>query len=364
MLSLNLYGEAFYLVSAFLFLFAVFQTLVRNRSIADVNRAIELFAVFFVIAVVSHDVSNRPFDMEGDTAVYISFFNDLNSGLENPFQTFEPGFIGVVRLFGYLSLDYQSFFYLITFMFLWSYYFLIKAVFGAESRWSLFVFAAVLFYPFFLSLTANVIRQGFAMCFINLALCCSAREYWRRGVVYTLLATLFHKSSVVYFPVILFRRLVLKVGVSGLVGLWLSVSLASYLKLFVLLVVVLFDFSYSYGLAVNYTDVDSADYITGFRWDFWAFSSVAVVLLVILKLLGGELCKRETYIFYVCALLSCLHIAMFDVAYNDRFGVYSWIYYPLELAYVIRAISNNFANGKRRTYAQKKSIAIKQGEKF
>jgi hypothetical protein len=55
---------------------------------------------------------------------------------------------------------------------------------------------------------------------------------------------------------------------------------------------------------------------------------------------------------------------MFDVAYNDRFGVYSWIYYPLELAYVIRAISNNFANGKRRTYAQKKSIAIKQGEKF
>jgi hypothetical protein len=55
---------------------------------------------------------------------------------------------------------------------------------------------------------------------------------------------------------------------------------------------------------------------------------------------------------------------MFDVAYNDRFGVYSWIYYPLELAYVIRAISNNFANGKRRFYAQEKSIPIKQGEKF
>lgn len=350
MLSLNLYGSAFYLVSAFLFLFAVFQTLVRSRIIVDVNRAIELFAVFFTIAVVSHDVSNRPFDMEGDTAVYINFFNDLISGLENPFQTFEPGFIGVVRLFGYLSLDYQSFFYLITFMFLWSYYFLIKAVFGAQSRWPLFVFAAVLFYPFFFSLTANVIRQGFAMCFINLSLYSIVKGYKSRGVLYTLIATLFHKSSIIYFPVILFRRLVLKFGVTGLVVLWLSVSLASYLKLFALLVAVLFDLSYSYGLAVNYTDVDSIDYVTGFRWDFWAFSSVAVILLFVLKLLGGELYKRETYIFYVCALLSCLHIAMFDVAYNDRFGVYSWIYYPLELAYVIRAISNNFESGKRRIY--------------
>lgn len=364
MLSLNLYGALFYLVSAFLFLFAVFQTLVRNRSVVDVNRAIELFAVFFAIAVVSYDVSNRPFDMEGDTAVYINFFNDLNSGLENPFQTFEPGFIGVVRLFGYLSLDYQSFFYLITFMFLWSYYFLIKAVFGTQSRWPLFVFAAVLFYPFFLSLTTNVIRQGFAMCFINLSIYCSVRGYWNRGVIYTLLAALFHKSSIVYFPVILFRRLVFKIGVSGLVVLWLSVSLASYLKLFVLLVAVLFDLSFNYGLAVNYSDLDDIDYITGFRWDFWVFSSVAIILLVILKLLGGELNKRETYIFYVCALLSCLHIAMFDVAYNDRFGVYSWIYYPLELAYVIRAISNNFTNGKRRFYAQEQSIPIKQGEKF
>ncbi|MCU1772398.1 EpsG family protein [Pseudomonas sp. 13B_3.2_Bac1] len=364
MLGLDLYGTAFYLVSTFLFLFAAFQTLARNRSVVDVNRVIELFAVFFAIAVVSHDVSNRPFDMEGDTAVYINFFNDLNSGLENPFQTFEPGFIGIVRVFGYLSLDYQSFFYFITFMFLWSYYFLIKAIFGVQSRWSLIVFAAVLFYPFFFSLTANVIRQGFAMCFINLSLYCATRGYWKRGVIHTIIATLFHKSSIIYFPVILFRRLVLKVGVSGLMVLWLGFSLASYLKLFVLLVSVLFDLSFSYGLAVNYNDVGDIDYITGFRWDFWAFSSVAVILLVVLKLLGGELNKRETYIFYVCALLSCLHIAMFDVAYNDRFGVYSWIYYPLELAYVIRAVSNNFAKGQQRFYAEEKSITIKQGDKL
>jgi hypothetical protein len=358
MLSLNLYGVALYVVSIFLFLFAAVRPLVRDRRTVDVNRAVEIFVVFLAIAIVSYDISNRPFNMEGDTEVYINFFNDLNSGLENPFQTFEPGFIGVVRLFGYFSLDYQSFFYLITFIFLWSYYLLIKAIFGRQSAWPLFVLGAVLFYPFFFSLTANIIRQGFALCFINLSLYFSVRGGWWRGVIFTLIATLFHKSSIVYFPFLLFRRLVLKVGVYGVVALWFVVSLASYFKLFGLLVVVLFDFLSGYGLVINYSDVDNVDYVTGFRWDFWAFSSLAVILLVILKLLGGELNKRETYVFYVCAFLSCLHIAMFDVAYNDRFGIYSWIFYPLELAYVMRAISNNFSNGKRRSDEQKKAIAV------
>ncbi|MDR6917752.1 hypothetical protein J2X66_004635 [Pseudomonas sp. 3296] len=359
MLSLNLYDTAFYFIFAFLLLFAAFQTLVRNHRVVDVNRAIEIFVVFFAIGVVSHYVSNRPFDMEGDTAVYINFFNDLNSGLENPFETFEPGFIGVVRLFGYLSLDYQSFFYLITFVFLWSYYFLIKAVLGRHSRWALFAFAAILFYPFFFSLTANIIRQGLALCFINFSLCFTAIGCRSRGMFFTLFAALFHKSSIIYFPILLFQRLVLKIGVYGLVVLWFVVSLASYLKLFGLLVVVLFDFLSGYGLVINYSDVDNVDYVTGFRWDFWAFSSLAVMLLVTLKLLGEKLQKRETYIFFICAFLSCLHIAMFDVAYNDRFGIYSWIYYPLELAYVIRAISINFANGKRRFHVQEKAIAFK-----
>ncbi|WP_460152117.1 EpsG family protein [Pseudomonas sp. S2_B07] len=360
MLSLNLYGTAFYLVSALLFLFAAAQTLVRDRRVIDVNRAIEIFVVFFAIAIVSHYISNRPFDMDGDTPVYIDFYKDLNSGVENPFQTFEPGFIAIMQLFDYLSLGYRGFFYLITFVYLWSYYLLAKAVFGRQSPWSLFVFGAFLFYPFFFSLTANVIRQGFALSFINLSLYFGARGYWNRGVIFTLIATLFHKSSIVYFPFLLFRRLVLKIGVYGVVGLWLVVSLASYSKLLGLLVALLFDFLSGYGLVINYSDVDNIDYVTGFRWDFWVFSSLAVILLVILKVLGGEVNKREAYVFYVSAFLSCLHIAMFDVAYNDRFGIYSWIFYPLELAYVIRAISNNFANGKRRA-AQRRAIPVQGG---
>ncbi|CAI8818558.1 MULTISPECIES: EpsG family protein [Pseudomonas] len=362
MLSLNLYGAAFYVTSAILFFIAAVRALIRDSRTADVNRAMEIFVVLFAIAVVSYDISNRPYDMEGDTAVYINFFRDLTSGLDNPFQTFEPGFIAVVQLFGYFSLDYHSFFYLITFAFLWSYYILIRAVFGRQSSWPLFVFGAVLFYPFFFSLTANVIRQGLALCFINFALYFCVRGRSGRGVVLSLFAALFHKSSIVYFPFFLFRRWVLGVGVYGLVTLWLVVSLASYFKLFGMLVAVLFDFLSGYGLVINYSEVGNIDYQTGFRLDFWAFSSLSLFFLVTLKLLGEELHKRELYLFYVCAFLSCLHIAMFDVAYNDRFGIYSWIFYPLELAYVIRAISDNFARGKRRDDARKESVVIQGGE--
>lgn len=348
MSGLNLYGALLYAVSAFLFLFATVRVLAPDRRVAGAYRAIEIFVVFCAIVIASFDISMRPYDMEGDTAVYINFFNDLNAGRDNPFQTFEPGFVALVRLFGYFSLDYQSLFFVITVAFLWTYYLLIKAVMGRHSTWALFIFGMIIFYPFFLSLTANIIRQGFALAFINIALLYGVKEYWKRGALFTLLATLFHKSSIVYLPFFLFRRLVLKVGVFGIVLLWVAVSAASYLKLFGMLVALLFDALSGYGLVINYSDVDSVDYLTGFRWDFWAFSSLSVFLLVLLKIMGGELNKREAYLFYVCALLGCLHIAMFDVAYNDRFGIYAWIFYPLELAYVARAIAANFADGKRR----------------
>jgi len=348
MLGLSLYSAAFYVVSIFLFLFASIKSLVRGWRMLDVNRAIEFFVVCLAISVASYDISNRPSDVPGDTAVYINFFNDFTSGLENPFQTFEPGFIHLVKLFGYLGFDHHAFFYCITFAFLWSYYFLIKAVFGRDSSWVLFVFGAVLYYPFFFSLSANVVRQCLALCFINIALCFIIKGRRGGSVLSSLFAVLFHKSSIVYFPFFVVQRLVLKSGVLGVVVLWVAVSLASYFKLFSLLVSVLFAVLSAYGLVINYSEAEGIDYLTGFRLDFWAFSSISIMLIVTLKLLGGELHKREAYIFYICAFLSCLHIAMFDVAYNDRFGIYSWIFYPLELAYVMRAVSKNFYEGKLR----------------
>ncbi|MNV78104.1 hypothetical protein D3C71_1715750 [compost metagenome] len=136
------------------------------------------------------------------------------------------------------------------------------------------------------------------------------------------------------------------VGVFSVVIFWLLVSMASYFKVFSLLVSMLFELLSGYGLSINYTDVDNIDYLTGFRWDFWAFSSFSIVLLIVLKLLERGR-TNETYIFYICAFLSCLHIAMFDVAYNDRFGIYAWIFYPLEIGYIIRLACASLAAGKR-----------------
>ncbi|MNB84180.1 hypothetical protein PS893_01054 [Pseudomonas fluorescens] len=346
MAGLELYGTPLYVISVFLLLLTAVKTLVPDNRADNLFRTIEFFIVFFAIVAASYYISNRPFDMEGDTEVYINFYNDVNSGLENPFQTFEHGFIGVVNFFGFLGLSYQCFFFFVAFVFLWSYYFLLKVVFGRGSSWALPVFGVLLFYPFFFSLTANIIRQGFALCFVNFALVCCVKEYWRRGVVFSLLATLFHKSSLVYFPFVFFRKQIMSIGVVGVLVFWVLVSMASYFKVFSLLVSMLFELLSGYGLSINYSDVDNIDYVTGFRWDFWAFSSFSIVLLITLKLLEGGR-TNETYIFYICAFLACLHIAMFDVAYNDRFGIYAWIFYPLEIGYVIRLACASFATGKR-----------------
>ncbi len=271
MLGLSLYGDALYILVACIFFFGLARVVVRDGKLILVNRVVELFFVFLIIAVVSYDISLRPGDMEGDTAVYINFFNDLNAGLENPFQTFEPGFIELVKLFGYLSLGYQDLFYVITFSFLWSYYVLAREILGRKSLWPLFVFGVVLFYPFFFSLTANIIRQGFSLCLVNFALYFFVKGVNKRGGLLVLLAVLFHKSSVIFFPIVLLRSWILKFNVFGVICLWFVVSLLSYVKFFGLLTILLFDFLSGYGLVVNYTDVDGIDYVTGFRWDFWLF---------------------------------------------------------------------------------------------
>lgn len=357
MAGLELYGTPLYVISVFLLLLTAVRALVPDNRASNLFRTIEVFIVFLAIVFSSYYISNRPFDMEGDTEVYINFYNDFNSGLENPFQTFEPGFIGMVSFFGFLGLSYQCFFFFVAFMFLWSYYLLLKVVFGSSSGWVLPAFGFLLFYPFFFSLTANIIRQGFALCFVNFALVCCVRNYWRRGLVFSLLAALFHKSSLVYFPFVLFRKQIMGVGVFGVVVFWVLVSLASYFKVFSLLVSMLFELLSGYGLSINYTDVDNIDYLTGFRWDFWAFSSFSIILLIVLKLLERDK-KSETYIFYICAFLSCLHIAMFDVAYNDRFGIYVWIFYPLEIGYVIRLACASLATGKQPKEAGNENVFL------
>jgi hypothetical protein len=183
MAGLELYGTPLYVISVFLLLMTAVRALVPDNRANKLFRTIEFFIVFFAIVVASYYISNRPFDMEGDTEVYINFYNDFNSGLENPFQTFEPGFIGVVSFFGFLGLSYQCFFFFGAFQFLWSYYLLLKVVFGSGSSWALPVFGLLLFYPFFFSLTANIIRQGFALCFVNFALVCCVKDYRVRQTV-------------------------------------------------------------------------------------------------------------------------------------------------------------------------------------
>jgi hypothetical protein len=49
---------------------------------------------------------------------------------------------------------------------------------------------------------------------------------------------------------------------------------------------------------------------------------------------------------------------MFDVAYNDRFGIYAWIFYPLEIGYVIRLACASLATEKRPKEARNENVFL------
>jgi hypothetical protein len=346
MTYLSLYGvEIYFVITCLVFLIGA-KALLHARVSGSVLYIVELIVLLVSMSVVAYDIAERPYGIEGDTAVYIDFFNDISMGRDNPFSTFDVGFVGVVKAFCMLELPYNALFFMITFLFLGSYYLLAVAMLGRRSCLPLIVFALLLFYPFFYSLTANIIRQGFSLCFINFALIAGVNDQRRKMMFSSVLATLFHKSSIIFLPFFLFKKYIQKMNVLTLVVVWLVVTSASYLKLFSFLAASLFDVLSGYGLVVNYTDADNIDYAIGFRWDFWLFSSLSIFFMLCLKFLG-LLRKDEVYIFYVCAFLACVHIAMFDVAYNDRFGIYSWIFYPLEVIYILRAVLLNLAENKR-----------------
>ncbi|MBS3186415.1 EpsG family protein [Pseudomonas sp. PCH44] len=261
----------------------------------------------------------------------------MSAGGENPFSTFEPGFIWLTMALAWVGLDARALFFLVPVVVGGAYHRLASSVFGSRSSMTVFVFALILIYPFFLSLTANVIRQGLGMALVFYAAAKMVEGRSRKAQVWALAALLFHRSTVILLPWLLFRRSCQRIPLWLIILIWLGVSLCSYFSMFKLLAMLVFDQLAALGLSVNYGDASHIDYVTGFRWSFWLFSSLSIILLFLLRLVGFSK-EPAAVVFKLSCYFGIVHILTFDLAYNDRFGLYAWMLYPIQLLYLCRCI--------------------------
>jgi len=332
-----LYDDLVLILLLSLLVFACLKFMLRKTQSFRVVLLVELVLVAAVAVIAGWAISERPGDIEGDTAVYLAFFDTMSAGRENPFSTFEPGFVWLTKVVAAFGLDARALFFLVPVVLAFSYRHLAARVFGPRSAMTVVVFAALLIYPFFLSLTANVIRQGLGMALVFYVMSQLLDDRPFRARASALVALLFHRSTVILLPWVFFRRTCQRIPLWLVLLVWAGASVASYLSMFKLMATLAFDQLAALGFSVNYGDTANIDYVTGFRWSFWLFSSLSVVLLVLLKVLGFYH-ERAAMVFKMSCYFGIVHILMFDLAYNDRFGLYAWMLYPIQLLYLGRCV--------------------------
>lgn len=306
---------------------------------------IDLILVCVLSAVVASDVSTRPLNIEGDTLAYYQFYMDLLNGIIGPF---DKAFVYLSKLLVYFEMTYVVLFWLVPFLLVASYFILCKNLYSVSSLVPLLLVCSVVMFPFFFSLSANVIRQGLAvvmitMCFSSLF---NSKKGW--AISFFIVAVLFHKSAIIFAPFIVLNQFVLSIKLSRIIKVWALVSLASYFGLFASLSNVVFSQLSLLGLSSNYTDLEDTQYITGFRWDFWFFSSFPVVCLCFDSKVDNSANLKKLFFMKVLAFIGIIHIALLCVAYNDRFGLYGWFYYPILISFIFSAIVANLIRGFRK----------------
>ncbi len=163
MLYLTLYDDVFFVVLTLLLTFAAVKFRLRNIPNYHLVAFFEAFLILLVTLLASWFISTRPAEIEGDTSVYLDFYETVVNGTGHPFAIFEPGFAVITLFLSEMGLDLRVLFFVVPLLLSLSYHRLAVRVFGIRSSMTVMVFACILIYPFFLSLTANVIRQGLAM---------------------------------------------------------------------------------------------------------------------------------------------------------------------------------------------------------
>lgn len=173
-----------------------------TSSSANARAVLSLMLVAAVCLVVDAVVGLRGINVGTDTHAYAGFFLSMREGLVA--TRFEPGFVLVTRALSATGMSvtaYQACLFgllLLTVVVSTRRYF---AYLGSERSYLTFLTAALmclLLSPVLVNASLNAVRQGLASLLVFTALLSFCQHRWRDFVLFGVLATSFHYSSLLY----------------------------------------------------------------------------------------------------------------------------------------------------------------------
>lgn len=178
----------------------------------------------------------------------------------------------------------------------------------------------------FLSIEANIIRNGLSICFILLGLNAILEQEKRKKIIlYFIIAFLFHRTAVIPIALFLVIRYFDKVEIKYYLAFYVLAILASLAGFGFHVIPFLAQLGGEDLSKLSY--VGDTSYRIGFRYDFVLYNTFFLGLF--LKFTNWNL--KDTFLIKYYILASAVFFFNFYIPFSDRFGIYSWIIIPLLL---------------------------------
>jgi len=293
--------------------------------------------IAYVLAVFLLGIlfADGTFGADSDKLAYTVYFDAISGhlGIPEGFERMEPGFHALTWLMASLTNSTFTYFWVI---FVIQFIGLTCRIGKRSPLFSDRFYLALLWlaFPFFYSLSLNVLRQGIALVFVLYALDAEITNRRLRSLVMLFGGIAFHASSVIYLPVILALRWRLT-SLRCLLAIWFVCVACSAVGLPQQIINTLeslipasiqaqypYYFSYLTGQLAQ-------DYDTGFKLRFLLFSSLPLAGFLAVRWLGFRPGKDFHYVLRVYLAVNALFFFFGYIPFSDRIALLSWQLMPI-----------------------------------
>jgi EpsG family len=299
-------------------------------NILEVDKNLLQILAYIVLTVAGlYFIGMRGVDIGSDTPAYYLYFDFVKYGdsFEGA-ERIEIGFYWLTKIISYFTDSknvYLSTIFLIQFIGITS------ALYKKSEIFRPYLLATLIWlsYPFFYSITFNVVRQGLAFVFVIYAIDAKLQNKKYSPYILLLLGTLFHYATLFY--IICFIALELKPKFLTLLWFWFFAVVLAFLGwmegiIYSLLRLVIGNNPYFSG----YLDSSiNADYMTGFRIDFVIFSALPIAYYFLIKKYISENVDGNPFVFTLYLAMNIIYLCFASFPYSDRFALASWLLIPL-----------------------------------
>ena len=278
-----------------------------------------------MLLLYSFLVSVRDPSVGTDTAQYIDLFRNMRSNQVGE-RSLEPGFVFLTKFF---ALQSSHEVYLFSLTLIISFAILVKNFSGFTRNFGLHSFLWMC-YPFFYSLTLNILRQGVAWGLV-FGFILTKKRNWFSTLLLVLISAAFHYSAFVFSLLALGAR---RISFNVALLFWVVSVVCGFLEVVSRFQFLLAMLPLDYIYYASYFSVGDSEYKTGFRFDFLLFSLIGVfasIFFVLVKNFGEYIAIGEMTVSVMAKTFLLFNgFAFFFIAlpYSDRYFAWSWYLYP------------------------------------